>query len=253
MEGLGVGSVLLTGCDGGLGLGLLKGLLEQPSPPRHLFAACLDPQGKAINEVALGCSNVVVLPLDVTDPNSIKAAVGKVREEVGSAGLNLLINNTGTTRRSTLATETAENMTLVYTTNTIGPLQTSQAFLPLLKEAAEAEGQREMSCSRAAIVNISSILGSIEVAEAWEERQDVCYRCSKAALNMLTKCLALEYGGSGILCVSVDPGCVTPPLGRGTGPVTVEESVRGVLGLLARLSATSNGTFWDWRGQSLPW
>jgi len=46
MEGLGVGSVLLTDCDGGLGLALLKGLLEQPSPPRHLFAACLDPQGK---------------------------------------------------------------------------------------------------------------------------------------------------------------------------------------------------------------
>ncbi|XP_074895496.1 C-signal-like [Buteo buteo] len=253
MEGLSVGSVLLTGCDGGLGLGLLKGLLEQPSPPQHLFAACLDPQGKAINEVALGCPNIVVLPLDVTDPNSIKAAVRKVREEVGSAGLNLLINNVGTTRRSTLATETAENMTLVYTTNTIGPLQTSQAFLPLLKEAAEARRQQGMSCSRAAIINISSILGSIEAAKAWEERQDVCYRCSKAALNMLTKCLALEYGSSGILCVSVDPGCVTPPLGQGTGPVTEEESVRGVLRLLARLSATSNGTFWDWRGQSLPW
>ncbi|XP_009468802.1 PREDICTED: 11-cis retinol dehydrogenase-like [Nipponia nippon] len=253
MEGFAVGSVLLTGCDEGLGLGLLKGLLEQPSPPRHLFAACLDPQGKAVNEVALGCPNVVVLPLDVTDPNSIKAAVGKVREEVGSAGLNLLINNTGTMRRSTLDTETAENMSLVYTTNTIGPLQALQAFLPLLKEAAEAEGQRGMSCSRAAIVNISSILGSIEAVEAWGERQDVCYRCSKAALNMLTKCLALEYGGSGILCVSVDPGFVTPPLEQGTGPVTMEESVRGVLQLLAQLSATSNGTFWDWRGQSLPW
>ncbi|NXY08970.1 DHB2 dehydrogenase, partial [Pteruthius melanotis] len=251
MEGLSVSSVLLTGCDGGLGLGLLKGLLEQPSPPRHLFAACLDPQGK-------GCGHHPVpkpsFPLaDVTDPNSIKAAVGKVREEVGSAGLNLLINNSGTTRRSTLATETAENMSLVYTTNTIGPLQTSQAFLPLLKEAAEAQGQRGMSCSRAAIVNISSILGSIEVAEAWEERQDISYRCSKAALNMLTKCLALEYGSSGILCVSVDPGRVTPPLEQGMGPVTEEESVRGVLRLLAQLSATSNGTFWDWRGQQLPW
>ncbi|NXX58625.1 H17B6 dehydrogenase, partial [Scopus umbretta] len=265
MEGLSVGSVLLTGCDGALGLGLLRGLLEQPSPPRRLFAACLDPQGKVgrppggergaspgtgWETQSLGPS----CPLaDVTDPNSIKAAVRKVREKVGSTGLNLLINNTGTTRHSTLATETAENMTLVYTTNTIGPLQTSQAFLPLLKEAAEAEGQHGMSCSRAAIINISSILGSIEATEAWGERQDVCYRCSKAALNMLTKCLALEYGGSGILCVSVDPGCVTPPFGQGMGPVTVEESVRGVLRLLTKLSATSNGTFWDWRGQSLPW
>ncbi|XP_068022630.1 C-signal-like [Melanerpes formicivorus] len=253
MEALGADSVLLTGCDGGLGLGLLKGLLQLPTPPRHLFAACLDPQGKAVNEVALGFPNVVILPLDVTDPNSIRAAVGKVREKVGRAGLNLLINDASTTRRSTLATETAENMAMVYSTNTIGPLQTSQAFLPLLKEAAEAEGQRGLSCSRAAIVNISSILGSIEAGEAWQERQDVCYRCSKAALNMLTKCLALEYGGSGILCVSVDPGCVSPPSGEGTGPVTVEESVQGVLQLLARLSANSNGTFWDWRGQSLPW
>lgn len=63
---------------------------------------------------------------DVTDPNSIRAAVGKVRERVGRAGLNLLINDSGATRRSTLATETAENMTLLYTTNTIGPLQTCQ-------------------------------------------------------------------------------------------------------------------------------
>ncbi|XP_010158284.1 PREDICTED: 11-cis retinol dehydrogenase-like, partial [Eurypyga helias] len=116
---------------------------------------------------------------DMTDPNSITAAAGKVRKEVGSAGLNLLINNAGAVRRSTLTTETAESMTLVYAANTIGPLLTSQAFLPLLKEAAEAEGQRGMSCSRAAIVNISSILGSIEVVEAWEERQDICYRCSK--------------------------------------------------------------------------
>ncbi|XP_053934696.1 uncharacterized protein LOC104067255 isoform X3 [Cuculus canorus] len=184
-----------------------------PEPPRQPSFSV-----QAINEVALGCPNVTVLALDVTDPNSIKGAVRKVQDKVGNAGLNLLINTAGTTRRSTLATETAENMTLVYTTNTIGPLQTSQAFLPLLKEAAEAEGQSGMSCSRAAIVNISSILGSIEAAEAWEERQDVCYRCSKAALNMLTKCLALEYGGSGILCVSVDPGYVTPPLGRGTRP-----------------------------------
>lgn len=54
MEGFSVSSVLLTGCDGGLGLGLLKGLLEQPSPPRHLFAACLDPQGKVGRAPAWG-------------------------------------------------------------------------------------------------------------------------------------------------------------------------------------------------------
>uniref|UniRef100_A0A8C3QFD4 H17B6 dehydrogenase n=1 Tax=Cyanoderma ruficeps TaxID=181631 RepID=A0A8C3QFD4_9PASS len=246
MEGLSVGSVLLTGCDGGLGLGLLKGLLEQPSPPRHLFAACVDPQGKGRGHQPVpkpSCSLA-----DVTDPNSIKAAVERVREKVGSAGLNLLVNNTSTTRRSTLATETAENMSLVYTTNTIGPLQTTQAFLPLLKEAAEAEGQHEMSCSRAAIINISSILGIWGSPPLGFPPQ-----LAMAALNMLTKCLALEYGNNGILCVSMEPAFHHTMGGIGAGPVTVEESVRGVLQLLTQLSATSNGTFWDWRGQRLPW
>lgn len=87
---------------------------------------------------------------DVTDPNSIKAAVGKVQEKVGNTGLNLLINNAGTTRRSTLATETAENMTLVYTTNTIGPLQTSQVRphappLPQMLGGEEEDGDAQVA------------------------------------------------------------------------------------------------------------
>uniref|UniRef100_A0A8C2Y8G1 C-factor-like n=1 Tax=Coturnix japonica TaxID=93934 RepID=A0A8C2Y8G1_COTJA len=261
MEGLSARSVLVTGCDGGMGLGLLKRFLELPTPPQCLFAACTDPDGKALNEMALGSPNVVVLPLDVTDPSSIQAAVGRVQEELRGAGLNLLINSAGARRHSTLANESAENMALLYATNTIGPLQTSQAFMPLLKKAAEENGGQGLSCGRAAIVNISSVLGSIEVADAWDERQDVSYRCSKAALNMLTKCLALEYGDSGILCVSVDPGCVSFLMSLRVhsisltpqGPVTLEESTQGVLQVLANLSTTSNGTFWDWKGQRLPW
>lgn len=59
------------------------------------------------------------------------------------------------------------------------------------------------------------------------------------------------------------PSC-RPPSGRARrgsaplslspqGPVTMEESTQGVLRVLAGLSASSNGTFWDWRGQRLPW
>uniref|UniRef100_A0A669R073 C-factor n=1 Tax=Phasianus colchicus TaxID=9054 RepID=A0A669R073_PHACC len=259
MEGLSARSVLVTGCDGGMGLGLLKRFLELPTPPQWLFAACTDPDGK----VSTGGSprwgqrapqHVPMSHTDVTDPSSIQAAVGRVQKELRGSGLNLLINSTGARRRSTLATETAENMALIYATNTIGPLQTSQAFMALLKEAAEAQSGQGLSCGRAAIINISSILGSIEVVEAWGERQDVSYRCSKAALNMLTKCLALEYGDSGILCVSVDPGCVVPPPGDGmvSGGADVEATT-SVLQVLANLSTNNNGTFWDWKGRRLPW
>uniref|UniRef100_A0A8C9G977 Uncharacterized protein n=1 Tax=Pavo cristatus TaxID=9049 RepID=A0A8C9G977_PAVCR len=254
MEGPSARSVLVMGCDGGMGLELLKRFLELPTPPQCLFAACTDPNGKVRTGGSLHWGqkgpSIVVLPLDVTDPTSIQAAVGRVQEELRGAGLNLLINSAGARRCSTLATETAENMAIICATNTIGPLQTSQAFMPLLKEAAEAQSGQGLSCGRAAIVNISSVLGSIEVAEAWGERQDVSYRCSKAALNMLTKCLALEYGDSGILCVSVDPGCVVPPPGDG---MVSDGSTQGVLQVLAKLSDASNGTFWDWKGRRLPW
>jgi len=159
----------------------------------HLKASCIEHSPQ----------HVPMSHTDVTDPSSIQAAVGRVREELRGSGLNLLINSTGARRHSMLATESAENMALIYATNTIGPLQTSQvgpcapltpkdgdrgwggdvrtpqAFMPLLKEAAEAHSGQGLSCGRAAIGNISSILGSIEVVEAWDERQDVSYRCSK--------------------------------------------------------------------------
>lgn len=68
-------------------------------------------------------------PSDVTDAGSIGAAAGRVREELRGAGLGLLINNAGARRRSTLQTETAENMALLYATNTVGPLQVTQVGL----------------------------------------------------------------------------------------------------------------------------
>ncbi|NWX91312.1 RDH1 dehydrogenase, partial [Nothoprocta pentlandii] len=270
----GARTVLVTGCDGGLGLGLVKALLELPSPPQHLFAACLNPDSKVGRH--LRPPSQFLWGRDITDPASIKEAAAAVSERLRGAGLNLLLTGAGPARRrGTLASETAETMLLSYAANTVGPLQVCQvspgpaaplglsprhlrplpvcpqAFLPLLLEAARAGGA--MSCSRAAIVNLSSRLGSIAATPAWERGQDIGYRCSKAALNMLTKCLALEYGGRGILCVALAPGCVMPPVDSETEPVSLEESTRGILHVLATLSATSNGAFLDWRGQSLPW
>lgn len=66
---------------------------------------------------------------DVTDAGSIVAAAGRVREELRGAGLGLLINTAGARRHSTLQAETAENMALLYATNTIGPLQVTQVGL----------------------------------------------------------------------------------------------------------------------------
>lgn len=67
--------------------------------------------------------------IDVTDPSSVKAAAVRVTEQLKGAGLNLLINNAGIARHSTLESETPENMTEGYNINVIGPLMVSQVSL----------------------------------------------------------------------------------------------------------------------------
>ncbi|NXT78588.1 CITE dehydrogenase, partial [Zapornia atra] len=145
---------------------------------------------------------------EVTDPASIKAAAARVREQLGDAGLNLLINNAAIVKANSVTTETLEDMIQVYTTNTVAPLLLGQAFLPMLKKAAERSPGSALSCSKAAIINMSSIGGSIKELYLWHVLNAVSYRCSKAALNMLTRCQSLGYREHGVLCVAIHPGWV---------------------------------------------
>uniref|UniRef100_A0A8D2IPV4 C-factor n=1 Tax=Varanus komodoensis TaxID=61221 RepID=A0A8D2IPV4_VARKO len=238
-------SVLVTGSSSGIGLGLVKQFLTLPIPPRWVFATSREMDGPKCKSVCC--------PADVTDLKSIRAAVEEVRKHVGERGLTLLVNGAGIMFFSSLQTENAKDMVAEYTVNTVGPLQVSQvsAFLPLLKMAAKRSLQEGLSCSKAAIVNLSSNGGSIELMPKWDKTQNVGYRCSKAALNMLTKCQSMEYPNYGILCVSVYPGFVRTKLTM--GDLSVEESVQEIINVLSTLSEVDNGTFIDWEGRRLPW
>ncbi|KAF1496422.1 hypothetical protein FQV18_0006980, partial [Eudyptula minor novaehollandiae] len=259
MAGLRVHSLLVTGANRGIGLGLVQQVLGMPNPPEWVFAACRDPKGERAQELKNLASrhpNLVIIPLEVTDPASIKAAAARVGEQLGGSGLNLLINNAGIAKLNLLDTETLEDMSQVYTTNTVGPLLLSQAFLPLLKKAAQGSPGSALSCSKAAIINMSSYGGSIASPSGWDLMQVVSYRCSKAALNMLTKCQSLGYREHGVLCAALHPGWVQTDMGRSAGhmpPMTVDASARGMLKVLSSLSEKDTGTFLDWEGNVVPW
>ncbi|XP_035192503.1 C-factor-like isoform X1 [Oxyura jamaicensis] len=259
MGGLRVRSVLVTGANRGIGLGFVRHLLGLPNPPEWVFAACRDPKGQRAQELqnlAFKHSNLVIVPLEVTKPASIKAAAASVEEHLKGSGLNLLINNAGISHYKSFDTKTEEDMSQVYATNTIGPLLMSQAFLPLLKKAAQGSPGSGLSCSKAAIINMSSYAGSIQDVYLWEYGQALSYRCSKAALNMLTKCQSLGYQEHGILCAALHPGWVQTDMGSAAGhtpPMTVDESVGGMLKVISSLSEKDTGTFLDWEGKVVPW
>nr|XP_047911403.1 C-factor-like isoform X1 [Anser cygnoides] len=259
MGELRVRSVLVTGANRGIGLGFVRHLLGLPNPPEWVFAACRDPKGQRAQELQNLASkhpNLVIIPLEVTKPASIKAAAASVGEHLKGSGLNLLINNAGMLVYKTLDAETQEDMSQVYATNTIGPLLLSQAFLPLLKKAAQGSPGSGLSCSKAAIINMSSYAGSIQDVYLWEYGQALSYRCSKAALNMLTKCQSLGYREHGILCAAFHPGWVKTDMGgtiEDKTRVTVDVSVRGMLNVISSLSEKDTGTFLDWKGKVVPW
>ena len=94
-----------------------------------------------------------------------------------------------------------------FATNCIGPAMMVEAFEPLLKK----------STSTARILNISSGAGSItqrlNPASASYNLKGVQYRASKAALNMIHACQAVDLGKFGIKVFAVDPGFTVSNLG----------------------------------------
>ncbi|XP_003225382.2 C-signal isoform X1 [Anolis carolinensis] len=251
-------SVLVTGSNRGIGLELVRQLLEKSNRPERIFATCREPEGpraQKLKDLAAKHKEVEIVQLDTAEPSSIKSAAARVSEQLKGTGLNLLINNAATLNLNTLDTETSDGMAEVFKTNVIGPFVVGQAFLPLLRKASQESPQKGMSCSKAAIVNISSEGGSITNVLMWNMVQALSYRCSKAALNMLTKCQSLGYSDDKILCVALHPGWVQTDMGNAAAqaPLTVDQSVGAILNTFAHLSEKDNGTFVNWEGKAIPW
>ncbi|XP_048829282.1 C-factor-like isoform X2 [Brienomyrus brachyistius] len=205
-----------------------------------------------LQRVAKESSGVHVVTLDVTCQASIDAAVEEASSLLGAEGLNCLINNAGIGKTMNLEMVTAEEMLKTYESNTVAPLMVTKAFLPLLRAAAmHGSG---MGIHRAAVINMSSNLGSIQLNQgALAEIKYYGYRASKAALNMVTRCLAVDLVTEGILCVAIHPGWVRTDMGGPQGELSVEESVSSVLSVLAGLSEKDHGGYLDYTGKTLPW
>ncbi|XP_016156588.1 PREDICTED: C-factor-like [Ficedula albicollis] len=250
-------TVLLTGSNRGIGLELVKQLLGSPRPPAWIFATCRDPEGpraQELRDLASKHPNLVLVKLDVENPSAITDAAKVVEGKLDGMGLNLLINNAGVyTPTASLETVDAEDMVRSYKTNAVGPMLMAQAFLPLLKKAAQDSKEKGLSCSKAAIINISTILGSIKKTPDSFFHPVISYRCSKAALNMLTMCQALTYKEAGILCVALHPGWVKTDMGTQEADLTVDTSVRGLLSVLPILSEKHSGALLNWEGKAIPW
>ncbi|CAG2179131.1 unnamed protein product [Oppiella nova] len=128
---------------------------------------------------------------------------------------------------------TAEDMMNVFEVNSVAPLMLTKALLPLLKVSA---AKRKTS-----IINMSSGLGSISRDIPPNPLFKIYpYRTSKAALNMITKCLSVDLKPYNISVISINPGHLKTDMG---GPAAqLDVSTDDVLGKCIR-----------WDGSITPW
>ncbi len=121
-------------------------------------------------------------------------------------------------------------------TNTIGPWRMAQAFVPLLRRSEHGR-----------IVNVSSEAGSL--AGMGSGTPD--YKVSKTAFNAVTRMLAAELHGTGILVNSVCPGWVATDMGGAGGRPVAEGAASVMWAVTLPNNGPTGGFFHD--GKPLPW
>jgi NAD(P)-dependent dehydrogenase (short-subunit alcohol dehydrogenase family) len=176
------------------------------------------------------------LQLNVTDGGSVAAAMREVEARYGH--LDVLVNNAAISY-DTWQRAASANLAVVRKaaeTNLYGPWLMVQEFLPLLRRSAHPR-----------IVNVSSEAGSL----AGMGGGTPAYTASKVALNALTRMLAAELRGDGILVNAVCPGWVATDMGGPGGRPVTDGAASVVWAAVLPDSGPTGGFFRD--GNPLPW
>lgn len=172
---------LVTGAGSGIGRATALALAAQGA---RVVVTGRRPE-PLVRVVAAG-RNIVELAADVAEPGDAPRSIAKAVETWGR--LDILVNNAGAGALAPLADATAERIEAIFATNVVGPSLLARAALPHL---ARTSGT---------IVNVSSTFGHKAGAGLSH------YAASKAALEHLTRCWALELAPQGIRINAVAAG-----------------------------------------------
>ncbi|MDZ7713706.1 MAG: SDR family oxidoreductase [Rhodovibrio sp.] len=227
-------TALVTGCNRGLGFEFARQLA---AAGWRVHACCRQPEkARKLKALDPGEGEIVRHRLDVTDGLQL-AGLGR---ELADEPIDLLINNAGIFGpRGGFGKIAYEDWLQVFNVNTLAPMRVAETFARHLERA---ESPR--------LLNISSKLGSIETNETSGAH---LYRSSKAALNMVTKCLSIDLDGRGVIVAAVHPGHASTDMGGRNAALAPEDSVAGVLAMADRLTRDDNGGFFGYDGTPLPW
>jgi NAD(P)-dependent dehydrogenase (short-subunit alcohol dehydrogenase family) len=228
--------VLITGANRGIGLEAAHQLSGRRF---HVVIGARDAASgrQAAAAIQAADGKATFLSLDVSNSDSILSAASAFARIAGR--LDVLVNNAGIYPDKGLSILTLPRDRLHQTlqTNTYGPLEVTQSFLPYLRRAAPAR-----------VINVSSGYGQLDGLSA----NVPSYCLSKLALNGLTIMLAEALQGEHIAVNSMCPGWVRTEMGGPNADRSVEEGADTMVWLAADAPHELTGKFFRDR-QEVPW
>jgi len=175
-------AVLITGCSSGIGWATAERLVDVGW---RVYATARNFQKIALLEQR-GCK---LLPLDVTDEDSMISAVDAVERREGAVGV--LLNNAGYSQSGAVEAVPMEKVRQQFETNVFGLARMCQLVLP---------GMRRQGYGR--IVNVSSMGGKLTFPGAGY------YHATKHAVEALSDALRFEIQAFGVKVSIIEPGLI---------------------------------------------
>ena len=225
-------TVLITGANRGLGLGLARVYLEDGW---QVVAAVR--QSSAELE-ALQTGGLDIRRLDLCNDEELAALAGSL----DGRPIDVLINNAGRMalpKHQGLGHFDRGLWHDLFDINLFTPMRLAELFAGNLERSG-----------RGRVVNISSELGSIGQND---DGGLYAYRASKAGVNAIMKSLAADLADRGVIALALSPGWVRTDMGGTRADLEVETSVRGMKKVIDGLRPVDSGKFMSWDGRELPW
>lgn len=228
-------TVVITGCNRGLGLEFVKQYLEAG----HKVIATARELDRAEGlQVLKGqySERLSLHALDVADVESRK----RFSLALGEQPIHLLINNAGVHGGwGKLGNLDEQEWLRCLHINTIAPIKLVETLRANLNKAEEAT-----------VALITSKMGSIEDNTSGST---YIYRSSKAALNAAGKSLAIDLKKENIKVALLHPGWVRTDMGGPDGLIDAPESISGMRRVLDNLTLAQSGSFFNYDGKVIPW
>lgn len=218
-------TVVITGANRGIGLELAKHYQSQGD---KVFAIVR--QSSAELEAV---ATQVIDHIELTNQDDI----AHIAEQLNTPHIDILINNAGMWHDDEFGKFDYQQLNEQMEVNAFAPMRVTEALLGFMNEGSK-------------IANITSRMGSIADNDSGGRYG---YRASKAALNALTKSLAIDLKAQGISVAVLHPGWVQTRMVNFSGLVSPTESALGLSQRIDALNLDNSGGFWHANGDILPW